>query len=101
MAIISQGRFTPVYDDPIDVVDMVPRRSWDVRKQMWNDQTRQFEEVRLWHVTNFKSAQVDWLTANYGVANRYNKGAYWSQVQSRLVMDEAVYICYCLKWGQA
>jgi hypothetical protein len=102
MAMTFPGRFAPSYsDDTIDYVDMVPRRTWEIRKQMWNDDTQQFEEIRLWHVTKFSLTQTDWLTHNYGVPNRYAKGRYWSQIQNRLIMDEAVYICYCLKWGQA
>jgi hypothetical protein len=72
-----------------------------VRKQVWNG--TEFVTVTLYRkLGHLEMKHRDWLVAQFGQPNQYFAGRYWDTSRTGLftVMDEQVYMWFCMKWGK-
>jgi hypothetical protein len=83
----------------IEVLD-VPNWAHRVRKQMWDGETWQKTNHYRVH-KHLNTNERAWLLATFGPADVYKLGQFWSYnyVPDYIVMDEPIYMMYCLKWG--
>jgi len=91
-------------NDEITYIDIEvvndPNSVHRVRKQMW-DGTR-WQETTHYRVHSIMGAeQQAWLRNTFGPADVHKLGQFWSYRYSAnyTVMDEPIYMMYCLKWG--
>jgi hypothetical protein len=89
-------------DDTIEYIDVVdvPKQVHRVRKQLWNGTA--WEDTYHYRIHKPISAEErNWLFATFGPAGVYKLGQFWSCNYSanHTVMDESIYMMYCLKWG--
>jgi hypothetical protein len=80
----------------IDVPDQVRR----VRKQLWDGSS--WRETYHYRMHKRISAEERaWLFETFGPADVYKLGRFWSYnyAAKYTVMDEPIYMMYCLKWG--
>jgi hypothetical protein len=93
---MAQDDDTIEYIEVIDVPDSVRR----VRKQMWNG--ARWQETTHYRVhKHLNTKERAWLLATFGPADVYTLGQFWSYnyAADYVVMDEPIYMMYCLKWG--
>jgi hypothetical protein len=84
------------YIEVVDVPDSVRR----VKKQMWNGAS--WQETHHYRVhKHLSTKERAWLVETFGPADVYKLGQFWSfkYAQDYIVMDEPIYMMYCLKWG--
>ncbi len=89
--------WTQIVDEPVIEVTMPP----PVRKKIWNG--HEFVSVTLYRkIGNITAEQHDWLIRKFGPPNQYIAGHYWDTSRTGLftVMDEQVYMWFCLKWSK-
>jgi len=79
-------------NDADDIVSL-PRRG--TKKKVWNDITQTWQDKTIWTVDATREL-CDWLKKEYPNFDG------WSYVWSdtKVTMDERIYIFYCLKFGR-
>ena len=78
----------------VDYVDSVPLSRRATKKKVWDQLTQTWKDVTIWTVDNTRELR-HWLEENY--PNKQGWGTAWSD--TKIIMEEAVYIHYCLKFG--
>jgi hypothetical protein len=84
------------YIEVVDVPDSVRR----VKKQMWDGTN--WRETHHYRVhKHLSTKERAWLSETFGPAGVYKLGQYWSYnyAADYIVMDEPIYMMYCLKWS--
>jgi len=89
-------------DDAIEYIEVVdvPNSVRRVRKQMWDGTS--WQETHHYRVhKHLSTKERAWLVETFGPADVYKLGQFWSfkYAQDYIVMDEPIYMMYCLKWG--
>ena len=91
-------------DDKIEYIDIEvvndPVGVHRVRKQMWDGVS--WRETTHYRVHNtMGDKERAWLFKTFGPANVHKLGQFWScsHAANYTVMDEPIYMMYCLKWG--
>jgi hypothetical protein len=82
----------------IEVVD-VPNSVRRVKKQMWDGIS--WQETHHYRIhKHLNTNERAWLLATFGPADVYKLGQFWSfkYAHDYIVMDEPIYMMYCLKW---
>jgi hypothetical protein len=89
-------------DDEIEYIEIVDLPNWvhRVRKQLWNGESWQDTHHYRMH-KSISAEERAWLFKIFGPANVYKLGQFWScsHAANYTVMDEPIYMMYCLKWG--
>lgn len=78
----------------VEYVDAVPLERRQTKKKVWDDLTKTWKDVTIWTVIHNRELR-DWLEENY--PNKEGWGTAWSD--SKIIMEEPVYLHYCLKFG--
>jgi hypothetical protein len=76
-----------------DWVEAEPLKRRGTKKKVWDDLTRTWKDVTIWTVEATRGLR-DWLDENY--PDQAGWGFAWSG--TKIVMEEAVYIHYALKF---
>ena len=78
----------------VDYVDEEPLKRRGTKKKVWNDLTKTWDDATIWTIPATRELRT-WLEENY--PNKQGWGTAWSD--TKIIMEEAVYIHYCLKFG--
>jgi len=89
-------------DDAVEYIEVVdvPNSVRRVKKQMWDGTNWQQTHHYRVH-KHLSTKERAWLLATFGPADVYKLGQFWSfkYAHDYTVMDEPIYMMYCLKWG--
>jgi hypothetical protein len=77
----------------VDYVEAVPLKRRGTKKKIWDDLTQSWQDVTIWTVDNSRQLR-DWLDENY--PNQSGWKTAWTD--TKIVMEERVYIHYALKF---
>ena len=78
----------------VDYVDGVPLDRRQTKKKVWDQLTQTWKDVTIWTVIDNREL-LKWLEENY--PNKEGWGTAWNG--ARIIMEEPVYLHYCLKFG--
>lgn len=84
------------YVNMYDVQDKVRR----VRKTQWNGTDWQ-DTVQYRFDRALSTAEREWLQKTYGRSGVHRPGVYWASNRFITVMDEQIYMIFCLKFGSS
>jgi hypothetical protein len=88
-------------DDAVEYIEIVDIPDWvhRVRKRLWDGESWR----ETYHYRVHKRISIEernWLLATFGPSDVYKLGQFWScNYSNYTVMDEPIYMMYCLKWG--
>lgn len=80
-----------IYGDYIKEEEIIKRRG--TKKKVWDELTQTWKDATIWTV-NYTRDLKDWLEENY--PDKAGWGTAWSD--TKIIMEEPVYIHYCLKF---
>jgi hypothetical protein len=78
----------------VDYVDAEPLRRRGTKKKVWNNSTNEWKDVTIWTIEATRELRT-WLDENY--PDHKGWGSVWSD--TKIIMEEPIYIHYCLKFG--
>ena len=81
------------WQQKIDYVDVEPLKRRGTRKKVWDELTQTWKDATIWTVEHTRELRA-WLEGNY--PNRAGWSTAWTD--SKIIMEERVYIHYCLKF---
>lgn len=65
----------------------------NTKKKAWDESTNTWQDATIWTVDHTRELR-DWLEKNY--PNKDGWGTAWAD--SKIIMEEQIYIMYCLKF---
>ena len=77
----------------VDYVEATPMKRRGTKKKVWDESTKSWKDVTIWTVDATRELRK-WLEENY--PNKEGWGTVWSD--TKIVMEEKVYVFYCLKF---
>ena len=78
----------------VDYVDAEPLKRRGTKKKVWNTLTKEWEDVTIWTIPATSELRT-WLEKTY--PNRVGWQSAWND--TKIIMEEPVYLHYCLKFG--
>lgn len=78
----------------VDYVEATPLTRRGTKKKVWDELTQTWQDATIWTVDATRELRT-WLDENY--PDKAGWGTVWSD--TKIVMEERVYIHYCLKFG--
>lgn len=78
----------------VDYVEATPLKRRGTKKKVWDELTQTWKDATIWTVDATRELR-NWLEEYY--PNKEGWGTVWSD--TKIVMEEKVYIHYCLKFG--
>jgi len=78
----------------VDYVEATPMKRRGTKKKVWDESTNAWKDVTIWTVDANKQLRT-WLEEFY--PDREGWSFVWTD--AKIVMEERVYIHYCLKFG--